>query len=131
MVDEIKEVTSKLTLKSLGAIAGIVFAVLSGIGGGFVYIDGKYTHQDIYKIHVEQNKEDVTELENKTAQLFVATQEASNQELNKIRQEIKAASALPLIVRRDVLTLRRPRLSDDEKGELQIILNKLDDLNIQ
>lgn len=125
------ETENKLTLKSLGIIAGLTFTLLSAIAGAFVYVDGKYVHQDIYAIHVEQIEEDYKALDIKTAQLFMAAQTASNKELNKIRQEIKAASALPLIVRRDVLTLRQDRLTPDEAGELAIIRDRLDDLNIQ
>ena len=124
-------VENKLTLKSLGVIAGIVLGILTALAGAFVGIDNRYVHQDIYDIHVEQNTEDYKELEEKTASLFVTTQTANQMELNMIRQEIKAASALPLIVRRDVLTLRQDRLTSDESGELAIIRDKLDDLNIQ
>ncbi len=130
MVTKKTEAENKLTLKTLSIIAGLIFTLLSTLAGAFVYVDGKYVHQDIYAIHVEQNEEEFEELEEKTAELFVATQAANQVELNKIRQEIKAASALPLIVRRDVLTLRQDRLTSDEAGELAIIRDRLNDLNI-
>lgn len=130
MVTKKTEAENKLTLKTLSIIAGLIFTLLSTLAGAFVYVDGKYVHQDIYAIHVEQNEEEFEELEEKTAELFVATQAANQRELNKIRQEIKAASALPLIVRRDVLTLRQDRLTSDEAGELAIIRDRLNDLNI-
>ena len=130
MVTKKTEAENKLTLKTLSIIAGLIFTLLSTLAGAFVYVDGKYVHQDIYAIHVEQNEEEFNELEEKTAELFVATQAANQRELNKIRQEIKAASALPLIVRRDVLTLRQDRLTSDEAGELAIIRDRLNDLNI-
>lgn len=129
MVDKTEE--NKLTLKSLGVIASIVLGILTALAGAFVSIDARYVHQDIFDIHVEQNEENYKELDEKTAELFVASQAANQRELNMIRQDIKAASALPLIVRRDVLTLRQDRLTNDEAGELAIIRDRLDDLNIQ
>lgn len=121
---------SKLTVKTLGVIAGIVFTLLSSLAGAFVYIDAKYVDQEIYDVHVTQNAKDYSALDNKTAQLFIAAQAANNTELNKIRQEIKAASALPLIVRRDVLLSRGGERSNDESAELEIIRAKLADLNV-
>lgn len=131
MVTKKTETESKLTLKTLSMVAGLIFSLLGSLAGAFVYIDGKYVNQDIYDIHVEQVEQDYADLDTKTAQLFLASQAASRVELNKIRQEIKAASALPLIVRRDVLTLRQDRLTQDEAGELAIIRDRLNDLNIQ
>jgi len=121
---------SKLTVKTLGAVAGIIFTLLSSLAGAFVYIDAKYVDQELYDVHVAQNTKDYSALDNKTAQLFIAAQTANNTELNKIRQEIKAASALPLIVRRDVLLSRGGNRTDDEGAELEIIRAKLEDLNI-
>ena len=122
---------NKLTVKTLGAIAGIVFTLLGSIAGAFVYIDDKYVDQELYNVHVAQNTKDYDELDEKTAQLFIAAQAANNSELNKIRQEIKSASALPLIVRRDVLLSRGGERSNDESAELEIIRAKLSDLNVQ
>lgn len=132
MVDNKKETVteSKLTVKTLGAIAGVVFTILGSIAGAFVYIDETYVDQDIYDIHVAQNSKDYEELDEKTAQLFIAAQAANNAELNKIRQEIKDASALPLIVRRDVLISRGNQITDGERAELEIIRAKLSDLNV-
>lgn len=129
MAEEIKE--NKLTVKTLGVIAGIVFTLLTSLAGSFVYIDGKYVDQDMYDVHVAQNTKDDTELEGKTAQLFMAAQASNQTELNKIRQEIKNASALPLIVRRDVLLSRGVSISNNEAAELAIIKVKLADLNVQ
>jgi len=131
MADENKkEEETKLSVKTLGAIAGLVFTILGAIAGAFVYIDETYVGQDIYDIHVAQNTKDYEELDEKTAQLFIAAQSANNAELNKIRQEIKDASALPLIVKRDVLLSRGDHISSDERAELEIIKVKLDDLNV-
>lgn len=127
MVDENE---NKLTVKTLGIMAGLVFTFLSAVAGAFVYIDGKYVGQEIYDVHIAQNEKDYEELDEKTAQLFMAAQSANNTELNKIRQEIKAASALPLIVRRDVLLSRGGTRTNDESAELEIIRAKLTDLNV-
>jgi len=130
MVTKKTETESKLTLKALSMIAGLIFGLLATLAGAFVYVDGKYVHQEMYDVHVIQNDKEHTDLDTKTAQLFMAAQAASRVELNKIRQEIKAASALPLIVRRDVLLSRENR-SAAENAELSIIRAKLSDLNIQ
>lgn len=124
------KIENKLTVKALGIIAGIVFTLLGAIAGAFVYIDGKYVDQDIYDIHVNQQEKDYEDLDEKTAKLFIAVQTANNTELNKIRQEIKAASALPLIVRRDVLLSRGGTRTNNESAELEIIRAKLTDLNM-
>lgn len=124
------KIENKLTVKTLGVLAGIIFALLSAIAGAFVYIDGQYVDQDIYDIHVIQTEKDFINLDKKTAQLFIAVQAANNTELNKIRQEIKAASALPLIVRRDVLLSRGGARTNNESAELEIIRAKLTDLNM-
>lgn len=125
-----EEVENKLTLKSLSIIVGIVLGVLSVFTGGFVYIDDRYVHQDIYDLQIEQSDKDFITLDDKTAQLFTASQSAHNQELNKIRQEIKSASALPLVVKRDLL-LSYTNRTDREDAELALIQQKLVDLNIQ
>lgn len=130
MVTKKTETESKLTLKTLSMVAGLIFGLLATLAGAFVYIEDKYVYQKVYEIHVKQAEQDHTDLDTKTAQLFMAAQAASRVELNKIRQEIKAASALPLIVRRDVLLSRENR-SAAENAELSIIRAKLSDLNIQ
>lgn len=126
-----EETENKLSVKTLGAIAGIVFTILGSIAGAFVYIDEKYVHQDIYEVQIAQSSLDYSKLDEKTAQLFMAAQEANQSELNMLRKEIKDASALPLIVRRDVLLLRGDNISSEEAAELNIIRVKLEDLNIQ
>lgn len=124
------ETESKLNLKTLGIIAGLIFTLLSALAGAFIYVDGKYVHQDIYAIHIEQNEKEHTSLDTKTAQLITAMQSANKIEMNKVYQAIKSASALPLIVRRDVLLSREDRTAAED-AELAIIRAKLSDLNIQ
>lgn len=125
-----KTTESKLNLKTLSIVAGLIFTLLSGLAGAFVYVDGKYVHQDIYAIHVEQNEKEHSNLDTKTAQLITAMQAANKIEMNKVYQAIKNASALPLIVRRDILLSRENR-SPAEDAELAILRAKLNDLNIQ
>lgn len=124
------ETENKLTLKSLGVIVSVVLGVLSSLAGGFVFIDARYVHQDIYDIYVEQTEKDFLNLEQKTAQLFIATQKEQTHKYNQLQQDIKSASALPLIIKRDLLLTYTNR-TDREKAELALIQQKLTDLNIQ
>jgi len=126
-----KETETKLTVKMLGAIVGVVLAILGGFGSAFVFVDGRYVNEDVYEIHVEQNEEDLEKMDEKTAQLLVAMQSQNEQELNLIYKAIKDASALPLIVRRDMLQARGNTLTPVERDELAILNTKLDELNIE
>ena len=122
---------TKLTVKMLGAIVGVVLAILGGFGSAFVFVDGRYVNQDIYNLHVEQNEEDLEKMDAKTAQLIIAMQSQSEQDLNRVYKAIKDASALPLIVRRDMLQARGNSLTPIERNELLILNTKLDELNIE
>ena len=126
-----KETETKLTVKMLGAIVGVVLALLGGLGSAFVFVDGRYVNEDVYAIHIEQNNEDLTRMDAKTAQLIVNMQNQSKQDLNLIYKAIKDASALPLIVRRDMLQARGNTLTPVERDELAILNTKLDELNIE
>jgi hypothetical protein len=57
-------------------------------------------------------------------------EENNQQEFNRIYKAIKDGTALPLIVRRDLLLSRSTRLTDDERTELLILETKLAELNI-
>lgn len=126
-----KETETKLTVKMLGAIVGVVLAILSAVAGGFVFVDGRYVNEDVYALHVEQNEEDLERMDAKTAQLIIAMQSQNEQDLNRVYKAIKDASALPLIVRRDMLQARGNSLSPVEKDELAILNTKLGELNIE
>lgn len=126
-----KEIETKLTVKMLGTIVGVVLAILGSLASGFAFIDSRYVNEDIYKIHLDQNEEDLTEMGEKTAQLIVNMQNQNEQDLNRVYKAIKDASALPLIVRRDVLLARSSTLSAVERDELAILNTKLDELNIE
>ena len=126
-----KNTETKLTIKMLGTIVTVVLAVLGSFATGFACIDNRYVNEDIYKIHIEQSNKDLTEMEKKTAQLIVNMQNQSEIDLNRVYKAIKDASALPLIVRRDVLLARSSTLSSVERDELAILNTKLDELNIE
>lgn len=126
-----KNINNKSSIKTLGIIAGLIFTAISTMAGAAMWVDGLYVHQDLYNVKMMQNEKELVNLENKTASLVMAMQEAAKQEMNKVYQAIKAASALPLIVRRDVLISRGNDVSDSESAELEIIREKLNDLNIQ
>ncbi len=123
-------VKGELTVKSLGAIAGIVLAFLGAIASGFAFIDSKYVSQELYDAYVIQQDQQLKEMNLLTAQLLQAMEDQNGQEFNRIYKAIKDGTALPLIVRRDLLLSRGNRLTEDEKTELLILETKLDELNI-
>ena len=122
---------TKLTVKMLGTIAGIILAILGAIASGFVFVDNRYVNEDVYELHVTQNEDDLTEMDEKTALLISAMQTQNEQDLNRVYKAIKDASALPLIVRRDLLQARSSTLTPVERDELAILNTKLDELNIE
>jgi len=122
---------TKLTVKMLGIIASIILAILGSVASSFVFVDNRYVNKDIYDVHVTQNDEDFAEMDEKTALLISAMQTQSEQDLNRVYKAIKDASALPLIVRRDLLQARRSTLTPVESDELEILNTKLDELNIE
>jgi hypothetical protein len=129
MVPKIEE--TKLTVKMLGMIAGILLGILGALASMFVFIDGRYVNEDVYELHVTQNDEDLAEMDEKTALIISAMQSDYEQDLNRVYKAIKDASALPLIVRRDLLQARFNSLSPVERNELTILNTKLDELNIE
>lgn len=126
-----KDTEIKLTIRMLGTIVGVVLAILGALASSFAFIDGRYVNEDIYKIHVDQAGKDLTTMGEKTAQLIINMQKQSELDLNRVYKAIKDASALPLIVRRDVLLARSSTLSAVERDELAILNTKLDELNIE
>lgn len=122
-------VRGELTVKSLGAIAAIMLALLGAIASGFAFIDSKYVSQELFDARSEQQEQQLLSINIKTAELLQAMEDANVQEFNRIYKAIKDGTAMPLIVRRDLL-LSRDKLSADEKAELRILETKLDELNI-
>ena len=115
---------TKLTVKMLGTIAGIILAILGAIASGFVFVDNRYVNEDVYELHVTQNEDDLTEMDEKTALLISAMQTQNEQDLNRVYKAIKDASALPLIVRRDLLQARSSTLTPVERDELAIQIGR-------
>lgn len=129
MVEKNTEI--KLTVKMLGIIVGAILAILGTVASGFAFIDDKYVNEDVYAIHVEQAEKDFKGMDEKTAKIINSIQTQNQQDLNRVYKAIKDASALPLIVRRDVLLARSSTLSAVERDELAILNTKLDELNIE
>ena len=121
----------KLTVKTLGVLAGIIITVLGAVASTFAFIDARYVHQDIYDIHVESNNKNLQGLDKQTAAVIESLQEQNQQEFNRVYKAIKDGTALPLIVRRDILLARGDALSSEDRAELTILETKLDELNIQ
>ena len=115
----------------LGIIAGLIVTVLGAFASSFVFIDGRYTHKEVYDIHVEQNDEDLAKMDEKTALIISAMQSQNESDLNKVYKAIKDASALPLVVRRDLLQARSSTLTPVERDELAILNTKLNELNVE
>lgn len=124
-------VKGELTVKSLGAIATIMLAILGALASGFAFIDNRYVSQELYDAYTVQQDEQLEEMNQLTAQLLQAMQDQNQQEFNRVYKAIKDGTALPLIVRRDILLARGDRLTSDERAELVILETKLDELNIQ
>jgi hypothetical protein len=129
---EVKEQSESgvLTVNKLGALGGLIIAILGTVAGGFVFIDDNYVSKEVYDIYVERTALDLQQLENKTAQLLEAVQTTNQQEFNRVYKAIKDGTALPLIVRRDILLARGDGLTPEERAELSILETKLDELNI-
>lgn len=122
---------TKLTVKMLGTIVGILLAILGTLASLFVFVDGRYVNEDIYELHVTQNDDDLAAMDEKTALIISAMQSQNEQDLNRVYKAIKDASALPLIVRRDLLQARGNTLTPVERDELAILNTKLGELNIE
>ena len=132
MKEEVSELlTGNLTVKSLGIIGGIILAVLGAIASGFVFIDEHYVDQDVYDARVQEVNTDILQLDAKTARVIQVLEEQTQQEYNRIYKAIKDGTAMPLIVRRDILLARGDGLSSEERAELSILERKLDELNVE
>ncbi len=121
---------SKLTVKQLGVIAAILLTILGGLASTFMWIDGRYVDEEIYNIHIEAEDKAFKQIDSKTATLIQSIQTQNIQEFNRVYKAIKDGTALPLIVRRDILLTRGDSLTSNERAELNILETKLDELNI-
>lgn len=120
-----------LTVKSLGIIGGILLAVLGAVASGFVFIDDHYVNQKVYDAHIKEVSTDIRQLDAKTAKVIEVLEEQTQQEYNRIYKAIKDGTAMPLIVRRDILLARGDGLSSEERAELTVLERKLDELNVE
>ena len=120
---------SNLDLWSLLKLGGALLTLLAMLAGIFLYLNSTYVTKEIYNIHVTQSQKDMTTLETKTARLIEAIEEDRERDQNEIMKAIKDSTALPLIVRRDVL-LAQGDLSPHERAELNVLNQKLQELNV-
>ena len=75
---------TKLTVKMLGVIAGILVTILGAFASMCVFIDGRYVNEDVYDIHVTQNEEDKLKMDEKTAQIIGRMQYDSEQAMSRV-----------------------------------------------
>lgn len=128
--EKIEVQSGKLTVKTLGIIAGVLISILGAFASTFIWIDGRYVDNDIYALHLEAEEKAFKQLDTKTASLIQSMQTQNTQEFNRVYKAIKDGTALPLIVRRDILLARGDGLTSNERAELNILETKLDELNI-
>lgn len=119
----------QMDIRSLLKIGGGLFSLLLAVAGIFVYLNTTYVSKEVYNIHVTQSQKDMTTLETKTVRLIEAVEEDRERDQNEIMKAIKDSTALPLIVRRDVL-LAQGDLSPHEQAELNVLNQKLQELNV-
>ena len=122
--------STKLTVRQLGIIAGVLLTILGSLASTFIWIDGRYVDNEVYDLHLEAEEKAFLQLDSKTATLIQSIQTQNIQEFNRVYKAIKDGTALPLIVRRDILLARGDTLTSNERAELNILETKLDELNI-
>lgn len=111
-------------------MGGALLTFLGFLAAIFLYLDSTYVRGDIYlsdKLHYEQ---EMTRLEDTTARLIEAIEDDRERDQNELKKAIKDSSALPLVVRRDIL-LARGQLSDEDQAELNVLNQKLQELNVE
>ena len=128
MGDDVME-NNKLDFRSLLRLGGALLTLLGMLAGIFMYLNTTYVSKEVYNIHVTQNTKDVTTLETRTARLIEAIEEDRERDQNEIMKAIKDGTSLPLIVRRDIL-LAQGDLSSHERAELNVLNQKLQELNV-
>ena len=129
MGDDVME-NSRMDFWSLIKMGGALLTFLGFLAAIFLYLDSTYVRGDIYlsdKLHYEQ---EMTRLEDTTARLIEAIEDDRERDQNELKKAIKDSSALPLVVRRDIL-LARGKLSDEDQAELNVLNQKLQELNVE
>lgn len=129
MGDEVME-KSTMDLASLIKLGVVIIGLLATLAGAFLYLNSTYVTKEVYNIHVEQNTKDMTKLEEKTVELIEAIEEDRERDQNEIMKAIKDSTAIPLVVRRDIL-LARGNLSPQDQAELNVLNQKLQELNVE
>jgi len=127
MGDNVME--NSIDIRSLIRIGGALVALLVALSGIFVYLNSTYVSKEVYNIHVQQSIKDMTTLETKTARLIEAIEEDRERDQNEMLKAIKDSTAIPLIVRRDIL-LAQGDLTPHERAELNVLNQKLQELNV-
>lgn len=129
MGDEVME-KSTMDLASLIKLGVVIIGLLATLAGAFLYLNSTYVTKEVYNIHVEQNTKDMTKLEEKTVELIEAIEEDRERDQNEIMKAIKDSTAIPLVVRRDIL-LARGNLNPQDQAELNVLNQKLQELNVE
>lgn len=135
MGDDVME-NKKIDFKTFVIYGGGLLTILAALAGIFLYLNATFVSKEVYNIHIQQNVEDMkraardmTELEDKTARLIEAIENERTRDRNEMMKAIKDGSALPLVVRRDIL-LARGNLSQEDRAELNVLNQKLQELNV-
>ena len=120
---------SRMDFMSFIKMGGSLLGVLSVLAGIFLYLDSTYVRADVYNIDRTGFIDDMTELEDTTARLIEAIEEDRERDQNEIMRAIRDSAALSLVVRRDIL-LARGQLSAEDQAELNVLNQKLRELNV-
>ena len=121
--------TKMMDIGSFVKMGGSLLVFLGFLAGIFVYLDNTYVRSDIYRGDIAHIVDDMTALEDKTARLIEVIEEDREYDQNEIMKAIKDSTAFTLVVRRDVL-LAQGDLSPHERAELNVLNQKLQELNV-
>ena len=120
----------RMTLGALIKLGGGLISTLALLAGMFVFLDDRYVNEDMYAAQMETTARELRDIEEKTVELIGTIEEEREKTNNEMLKAIKDASALPLIVQRDIL-LARGELTPAEQAELNVLRTKLRELNIE
>jgi len=120
----------RMTLGALIKLGGGLISTLALLAGMFVFLDDRYVNEDMYAAQMETTARELQDIEEKTVELIGTIEEEREKTNNEMLKAIKDASALPLIVQRDIL-LARGELTPAEQAELNVLRTKLRELNIE
>lgn len=129
MGEEVMNKSTKMDIGSFVRMGGSLLVFLGFLAGIFLYLDSTYVRADIYRGDIAHIVDDMTTLEDKTARLIEVIEEDREVDQNEIMKAIKDSTAFTLIVRRDIL-LAQGDLSPHERAELNVLNQKLQELNV-